>query len=222
MTPLWTTNISILYEKKYIFEIIPNKQFDFNRKLNSLLRLSIYFAIIMYVLDQTNSKMFYIPFVVAIFTYILSQKYQETFIGQINTDLMNDINHKNDENDHNDLISKFSKNCNIPTKENPFMNPLLTDLNTEYFEKEACDSYNNKGIQREIEKNFTNDLIRDVNDIFGKENSQRQFYTIPKHDQGSFARWLYATPPTCKEGNGLQCAANQLGVGSGPGAATPS
>ena len=37
MTPLWITDISILYEKKYIFEIIPNKQFDFNRKLNSLL-----------------------------------------------------------------------------------------------------------------------------------------------------------------------------------------
>ena len=35
MTPLWTTDISILYEKKYIFEIIPNKQFEFNRKLNS-------------------------------------------------------------------------------------------------------------------------------------------------------------------------------------------
>ena len=58
MTPLWITNISILYEKKYIFEIIPNKQFDFNRKLNSLLRLSLYFSIIMYALDQTNTKMF--------------------------------------------------------------------------------------------------------------------------------------------------------------------
>jgi hypothetical protein len=219
MTPLWTTDISILYEKKYIFEIIPNKQFDFNRKLNSLLRLSIYFAIIIYAMDQKNSRMFYIPFIVAVLTYILSQKYQETFINKINNDLMNDIK---DEDDHNDLISKFSKNCNVPTKENPFMNPLLTDLNTDYYEKEACDSYNNKGIQKEIETKFTHDLIRDVNDIFGKENSQRQYYTIPKHDQGSFARWLYATPPTCKEGNGLQCAANQLGIGSGPGAATSS
>ena len=215
MTPLWTTDISILYEKKYIFEIIPNKQFDFNRKLNSLLRLSIYFAIIIYAMDQKNSKMFYIPFIVAVLTYILSQKYQETFLNKVNTELMNDVK---DEDDHNDLISKFSKNCNIPTKENPFMNPLLTDYSNDGYLSKSCDSYNNKGIQREIEKNFTHDLIRDVNDIFGKDNSQRQFYTIPKHDQGSFARWLYATPPTCKEGNGLQCAANQLGIGSGPGA----
>ena len=31
-----------------------------------------------------------------------------------------------------------------------------------------------------------------------------------------FARWLYGTPPTCKEGNGVQCAANQYGVSRGP------
>ncbi len=216
MTPLWITDISILYEKKYIFEIIPNKQFDFNRKLNSLLRLSIYFSIIMYAMDQKNSKMFYIPFIVAIFTYILSQKYKETYLGQVKADLMNSVEGMSG---NDDLITKFSKgDCNLPTRHNPFMNPDILDYNTKKYLTDACDSYNNKGIQREIEKNFTNDLIRDVNDIFGKENSQRQFYTIPKHDQGSFANWLYATPPTCKEGNGLQCGANQLGVGSGPGA----
>lgn len=221
MTPLWTTDISILYEKKYIFEIIPNKQFDFNRKLNSLLRLSIYFAIIIYAMDQKNSRMFYIPFIVAVLTYILSQKYQETFINKINNDLMNDIK---DEDDHNDLISKFSKNCNVPTKENPFMNPLLTDLNTDYYEKEACDSYNNKGIQKEIETNFTHDLIRDVNDIFGKENSQRQFFSVPGRqgipDQSSFAKWLYKTPGTCKEGNKLACLS--VGDGNGGGQGIPS
>ena len=32
MTPLWITNISILYEKKYLFEIIPLKNFDFNHE----------------------------------------------------------------------------------------------------------------------------------------------------------------------------------------------
>ena len=60
-----------------------------------------------------------------------------------------------------------------------------------------------------------------MNDIYNNRNSQRQYYTMPNtqipNDQTSFARWLYATPPSCKEGNGLQCAANQLGVGSGPG-----
>ena len=52
----------------------------------------------------------------------------------------------------------------------------------------------------------------DVNDVFAKHNSQRQFYTMPVtdicNDQTNFAKWLYLTPPSCKEGNGLQCSAN--------------
>jgi len=219
MTPLWTTDISILYEKKYIFEVIPNKQFDFNRKLNSLLRLSIYFSIIMYVMDRSKTNMFYIPFAVAVLTYILSYKYKETFVNKVETDLMNGV-------DEDDLIPKLSGTCRTPTKNNPFMNPGILDYNTSNFSEPACDSYNNKGIQREMENNFNEDLYRDVNDIFGKNNSQRQFYSVPSrtvpNDQESFAKWLYATPPSCKEGNGLQCAANQLGVGSGPGSAASS
>ena len=58
-TPLWTDKFSILYEKKYLFEIIPNKQFDFNRKLNSLLRLSIYYSTIVYLFDRKKTNMFY-------------------------------------------------------------------------------------------------------------------------------------------------------------------
>ena len=53
MTPLWTENISILYEKKYLFEIVPMKNFDLNRKLNSLFRLSIFYDIIVYLVNIT-------------------------------------------------------------------------------------------------------------------------------------------------------------------------
>ena len=169
----------------------------------------------MYALDQTNSKMFYIPFIVAIITYILSQKYKETYINQVETDLMNGVKEGDGEDD---LLSRFAGSCRTPSKDNPFMNPGIIDFNTDKYLTDACDSYNNKGIQRSMEKHFNNDLYSDVTDIFGKENSQRQFYTLPKHDQGSFANWLYATPPSCKEGNGLQCAGNQLGFGGGPGA----
>ena len=66
MTPLWTENISILYEKKYLFEVVPMKNFDLNRKLNSLFRLSIYYSIIVYILiivcnHMNNNNKFIIP-----------------------------------------------------------------------------------------------------------------------------------------------------------------
>lgn len=214
MTPLWTEKISILYEKKYLFEIIPNKNFDFNRKLNSLLRLSIYYSVIVYLFDRKKSNMFYIPFVVAIVTYVLSRKYKETFLNITNQNLMNDLK------TGTDLIKDLSGSCKTPTKDNPFMNPEIYDYNTQNMMTPSCTSYNNKGLQNISENIFNDSLYRDVNDIFGKNNSQRQFYTVPgnsiPNDQDTFAKWLYARPKSCKEGNGLQCAANMYGVSQGP------
>ena len=213
-TPLWTEKFSILYEKKYLFEIIPHRSFDFNRKLNSLLRLSIYYSTLVYLFDKTKSNMFYIPVVVAIITYVLNRKYMETYYNVANTQLMNDV--VTDES----LIKDIEGACKTPTKDNPFMNPEILDYNTKNMPEESCTSYNNKGIQNFSEKLFNKSLYRDVNDIFGKNNSQRQFYTVPgnsiPNDQDTFAKWLYSTPKTCKEGNGLQCAANMYGVNKGP------
>ena len=52
----------------------------------------------------------------------------------------------------------------------------------------------------------------DIDDIYSKYNSQRQFYTMPNtsipNKQKEFALWLYNRGPTCKEGNGYQCFAN--------------
>ena len=48
--------------------------------------------------------------------------------------------------------------------------------------------------------------------IFNKENSQREFYTMPDNsimnDSIKFAEWCYKTPPTCKDGNAIQCVSN--------------
>ncbi len=215
MIPFWFENFSILYDKKFLFDIIPKKEYDLNRKLNALLRFTIYYSLIVYLLD--TKKKYVLTFILgmAIFTYLIQLKYKESYMDKVNNSLMN--------NSENVNIEDLKSECRIPTKDNPFMNPLLTDYGTDK-SKKACISYNNKGIQREIENNFEEDLYKDVNDIFGKENSQRQFFSVPgnsvPNDRDTFIKWCYQTPPTCKEGNGLQCAANQLGehrgVGSGP------
>tara|TARA_B100002052_G_C15501884_1_gene427586 strand:- start:95 stop:601 length:507 start_codon:yes stop_codon:yes gene_type:complete len=165
------------------------------------------------MMDQKKSNMFYIPFVVAIITYVLSRRYKETFVIKTQTDLMNNQSPE-------DLINDLKGSCKTPTKNNPFMNPEIYDYNTKNVEEPACTSYNNKGVQNYADKLFSSSLVRDVNDLFGKGNSQRQFYTVPgnsiPNDQDTFSKWLYATPKTCKEGNGLQCAANMYGVSKGP------
>jgi len=207
MTPIWFEKLSILYEKKYILEIFPHKNFDLNRKLNSLLRLSIYYSFIVYLTDKKKVNMFYIPLIVAVLSYIINRKHDKTRMNSVTNQIMNG-------KESTELINELKSECRVPTKDNPFMNPSLSEIGNGSKIQDSCVSYNNKGLQRVISKEFNEDLYRDPNDIFGKNNSQRQFYSVPSitgEEQGKFANWLYATPPTCKEGNGLQCAANQRG-----------
>ena len=210
MTPFWIDNLDILYEKKYLFEIIPGKDFDLNRKLNSLLRLSIYYSIIIYLINK-NNKALLIPLSIAAFTIIIGKNLKTNIVDKAIVNL---------QNNGNQPLEVLDKDCRIPRSNNPFMNPMIFGEDNE---KGACISYNNKGVQKNIEKEFNKDLNREASDIFGKNNSQRQFYTVPSkkypNDQDAFKKWLYSTPPTCKEGNGIQCAAN--GYGTAGGAGTP-
>ena len=202
-TPFWYENSSILYEKDYIFEFVPSKRFDINRKLNSIVRLSIIYSIIMYLIGK-NNKYLIIPFITLCVTWIIWRKHTDTRVESVMNKSIN--------NQLDDLvvINDLETECRVPTKDNPFMNPLLDEYNNNTLQKpKACPSYNNIGIQNRIEELFNQDLYRDVKDVFGKNNGQRQFYSVPgnqvPNDQGSFSQWCYGMPKTCKEGNQIAC-----------------
>ena len=78
----------------------------------------------------------------------------------------------------------------------------------------ACKSYNNEEIQKEIEDDFNINLYKNVGDVYAKNNSQREYYTMPVtqsfNNQKDFADWLYNTGPTCKDGDGNKCYKNTI------------
>lgn len=216
-TPFWYKDPSILYDKDYIFEIFPSKRFDITRKLNSLLRLSILYSLIIYLINKDN-RYIVLPFVVAAVTWVIWTRQKDTHIDDVLEESMS--------NRLDDLvmINDLATECRVPTKDNPFMNPGLNEFSNDNVRMpKSCPSYNNVGVQNRIEQLFNEDLYRDVKDIFGKNNSQRQFYTVPgnqvPNDQGSFAQWCYGRPKTCKEGNKLSCLSDfgNSGGGTGPG-----
>lgn len=101
-----------------------------------------------------------------------------------------------------DEIDIFKKNtCRKPTKDNPFMNPNIYDYNNGHIPV-AC-NVEDDDIKEDIAVNFNHELFRDVDELWERKNSQRQFYTIPNtavpNNQKEFANWLYKTRPTCKE-----------------------
>lgn len=98
--------------------------------------------------------------------------------------------------------------CTKPTVDNPFMNVTMKDY-MNFDEKgfvvnrpPACDP-NDPEIKKMMDETFSNNLYKDVSDVFGKNNSQRNYFTMPwttiPNKQDEFARWLYLSPKTCKE-----------------------
>lgn len=213
-TPFWYSQPEILYDRNYIFEFFPSKEQDLPRKLNSLLRFSIYYAIIMYSYNK-NTNIFAIPIITCLLTIMIWRKNTPIQVDQFMTNLRNDVDMNGDMNKGMNSIpelvtlKEMDIGCTLPNKDNPFMNTPFFDVAADKELPKACNSYDNKGIQRKIEKEFDKGLYRNYTDIFGKENSQRQFFTVPGRqgipDQSSFAHWLYRTPDTCKEGNKLAC-----------------
>lgn len=100
-----------------------------------------------------------------------------------------------------ELDNYRTNTCRKPSRDNPFMNPHITDYNNGEIPS-ACNE-DDDGIKDEITKQYNSDLFMDVEDVFDKANSQRQFYTVPNtaipSNQTDFANWLYKSPVTCKE-----------------------
>jgi hypothetical protein len=95
----------------------------------------------------------------------------------------------------------YEKNkCRKPSKDNPFMNPSVNDFNTPNVPV-ACNA-DDEDINDDMKLKFNQDMYRDLEDVFNRKNSQRQFFTVHHsipNDQEGFARWCYKMPATCKE-----------------------
>ena len=193
--PFWFNDYKILIDKDRLTEFFPNQFMSHSEKLNAILRFSIY-ATSMLMLYYKTLNLFIIPlFVAGITLYIYKFK---------------KLPEKQDEDKEHDIIMKeLKESCDVPTKENPFMNTLVHELN-DGPKKPNC-NVEDEDVKEEQEKHFNYNLYKDVNDVYNKNNSQRQFYTVPetteygvKHgDSVKFAKWLYVLPkPTCKEHTG--------------------
>ena len=207
-TPFWFKDISILYNKNYLLEIIPKKEYDFNRKLNAVVRFTIYYGILLYIFKR-DKNILCLPFITVVITVYLHKtskddKQDDNFKGLMNTKGSTNLS------EIDMMIDEINTDVyRIPEIDNPMMNQNTFDL---YENKKAIPTYNNPGVKRKVEETLDSQVFKDSNDLFNRRNSQRQWYTMPNTEamnkQTEFAKWCYMTPPTCKEGNGLQCANN--------------
>jgi hypothetical protein len=96
----------------------------------------------------------------------------------------------------------------VPTSKNPFMNVLVDQIKYNPTRAAAL-SVLDPQVSVSLDQFFKTNFTSDPTDVFGRSQSQRQFYVTPSttvpNDQESYQNWLYRIPgKTCKEG-GFSC-----------------
>ena len=198
---IWYNYIVNFFDINNMLLFYPTSDMEYSEKLNSIMRLILYITIILYSL-KNDLKVFIILIVAGIVIYIMytMDEHKEKYISNHQDNTYREYGL----DDYDDKI----EHCTKPTRDNPFMNVTMNEYVENPKREKAC-KINNK-VNEYIDQYFNEDLYRSVDDIYNKNASERQYYTMPvteiPNNQDKFAQWLYGNEDkTCKEGNLLKC-----------------
>ena len=199
----WGDHPKVLFQKDLLSQFFPRNYMSRNQKLNAISRLLIYISIVL-TFYRGNSTYIFLG-IFGLLCIWMCHSFSSKARVSPKEGMMS--------SSHAPVrkIPKPPTKYISPTRCNPFMNPLPSGQHSKEIKesklKEPSSDYDK--VQSDIENKFNQGLFKEVSDVFGRESSQRQFYTLPNttnvSDQDNFAKWLYSTPPTCKEGNGEAC-----------------
>ena len=184
----WYYNVMVLFEN--ITETWPDESLSFPEKLNSLARLVMINGIIMSIFYKDYRYISVSLFLLLVFGLYL--RYNHSQYENIKEKIENEF-----KSHHNPYLMNGDFECRESTPTNPFANPLYgTSFDPTL---SACPYDSNKEI---VNHNFDSNLYKSHWDIYNKNNSQRQFYSLPStsipNDQIAYANWLYGKSDTCK------------------------
>ena len=77
----WSNDPLILFNKDYIFEVMPKQGMSYEQKMNSITRLIIYIAFLGYILT-TSIKLVLVCLVILFFIFILYKVRQQNIINE--------------------------------------------------------------------------------------------------------------------------------------------
>ena len=171
MVDVWTKNPQVLLSKDNLQYFIPTEDMTYIEKINAITRFIIYGSFLLFLV-RGESLILLLPIVSMIIIYFLVSW------GLGIDELKESFNNEK------------KSECTSPTLNNPFMNVMITDSRN----REVACNYTEE-TKNQIEDAFNSNLYKDTNDLFGRNNSQRQFYTTPNtsipNNQKEFANWLY-------------------------------
>lgn len=173
---IWFRDPAILFAPDKWSKFVPTKSMTTVQALNAVVRFSIYFSAILFLATGVSAYLIAIPAVLAstvvLFTLFPHGRVLETFKAVVS-----------------------GKQYTMPTPQNPFMNPMLTEILDNPDRKDAA-PVTRKDTQAKIMKSFqhTSDIYMDTSDLFDQTTAIMPFYTLQSatipNDQDGFLKWL--------------------------------
>jgi len=199
----WSDDPSILFNTNRLTEFFVAKDQTTDEKLNSIARFGIYISILLslYHKDPKYLSLCILTFVITFFIHsnLNSEKFDS--VSEVKNVIKNETDTET-------------------TLNNPFGNASVLDIVDDPKRGPVADytSFTEKALKEKnkVEENFGYNLYKEAgDDIYNKNNNQRQFYTnpdrgqIPNDPDGNFKNWLYGSlqDSTCKL-NTYACSKN--------------
>ena len=192
---VWYQDLRVLFGPRF-YEFWPTADQTFSEKINAITRFAIYATLVLYLVRRDPKIVLggiAIVGAVAV-AHALGGNGNgngngtETFVG--------------DDIGENAIFASAKPpvgKCARPNDANPFGNVLLTDYVDNPARAEACDY---EDVEDEAKKAFNARLYRNLDDVYEKKNSQRQFYTMPStsipNDTEAYREFVFGIKTNCK------------------------
>lgn len=183
----WLDNPGILIHPDRLIEFWPSSDMTEDEKLNAMSRFAIYYGVIAALYKKSLVPLYITIGILLLAVFLHQNEPMRENMAEVPTDLV--------------LNADPDGPCRVPTKNNPFMNPDIAEFDTQQKYSSSCNPFD-KTVKTQMEAQFEQGLFFNTGDLYGKGNSQRQFFTVPvtsvPNDQGTFAEWCYSKPSNCK------------------------
>lgn len=192
---IWYEDPMTFFRPERFLDLLPDATLPYDERLNRVVRFSMYVSVLSYLVFQ-DVRSSYPVLLALVGTYLLRSVETSTAVE------------KEKYAGFEEMVPIGTKGrCTRPTKDNPFMNVTLDEYAKNPMRPGACPI---PEVSKEIDETFHDTLFKEVDDVYQRSASIRNYHTLPSttipNAQDEFAAWCYGnSSKTCKEGNGLAC-----------------
>lgn len=176
--PFWFSEPNVLFSKDTWYVFVPQPNMPVKAALNAVVRFSVYLTALLLVTTRDPSYALFVPLVMLVTIFLekwfpQAKKMSEGFQS-------------------GPVVSGYTgTETSMPTEDNPFMNPGLTDI-LDNPERPPAADVTSIDVRDKVNAAYarTSNIFMDTTDVFDMVQSQRNFYTVAADDYGGFLSFL--------------------------------